>query len=100
MAKNSKHALHLSNDSDEMKEAIAALEALMPSGVKFVRKTAHPLKSGDYNFYPNTDTLTEDDVPKTQAARTERILGRDRAQSPTITLACAYGRMRSLDPCH
>ena len=64
MAKKTKHPLHLPDDSDEMKEAIAALEALAPSGVKFVRKTAHQLKSRNYNFYPNTGTLTEDDMPK------------------------------------
>ena len=52
-----------------MKEAITALEAIAPSGVRFVRKTAHHLKSGKYNFYPDTGTVTEDDMPKLKRRR-------------------------------
>jgi hypothetical protein len=59
--RKARHPLHLKNDTDEMKSAIAALET---SGKIFTRMTEYHLKCGPYNFYPDSGRITDDRTPK------------------------------------
>lgn len=45
------------NDTDEMREAIEALNA---DGVRFSRPTQYQLKIGDLSFYPGTGSIFRD----------------------------------------
>jgi hypothetical protein len=58
-----RHPLECEDDTDAMKEAIAVLTE---QRIRFARLTAYQLKSGTFSYYPDTETITEDGMPRTK----------------------------------
>lgn len=57
--------LHMADDSPEM---TAAIEQISSHNVMLRRTSAHQLKCGDLNFWPDTGKITQDGVRKVTAS--------------------------------